>query len=258
MNSKYTMDDIARYAEGLMEDAELQTFEAALASDEELQEQYKLYTEAESKLKNHFAAEEGEEKLTLTLQGMRKEFFSESTTAQVVNMPSSAPVRAKVVKLMWRKVAITAAAAVLVALFLWQPWKQEDLYTKYAGIEMVSPVERGNHADSLLVQATAAFNAKEFSSAAVYLFEVVEAQPDNSFAKFYYGVSLLQSGKTALARTTLTALSKGNSAFKQEATFYVALSYLKDNDKENCKKWLQQIPADSGNYDKAKELMQDL
>ena len=246
------MDDIARYAEGLMEASELQDFEAALAADADLQEQYNLYTEAEGKLKRHIAAEQGEEELRATLQGMRKEFFS----APVIG--NTSPVRAKVVKLMWRKVAITAAAAILIGLFLWQPWQGEDLYTKYAATEMVSSVERGTHTDSLLANATKAFNAKEFTSAATYLYEVVEAQPENSFARFYYGVSLMQTGKTELARGAFTALSKGSSAFKDEALFYMGLSYLKDNDKENCKKWLQQVPAGSGAYEKAQKLLQDL
>lgn len=249
------MDDIARYAEGLMEADEHKEFETALAADAELQQQLALYTEANGKLQQHFSSLEGEEKLKLTLQDMRKEFFSGEAPGKMV--PLSSPVRNKVVKMMWRKVAVVAAAAILVAVFVWQPWNR-DLYTKYAATEMVSSVERGTHTDSLLTQATTAFNAKEFSAAAVYLFEVVQADPTNSFAQFYYGVSLLQSGKTEMARGTLTELTKGNSTFKYEAMFYMGLSYLKEKDETNCKKWLQQIPAGSGNYEKAKELLQAL
>ncbi len=255
MKSKYTMDDIARYAEGLMEADEQMEFETALAADNELQQQLDLVYEANGKLQQYFSSQEGEEKLKLTLEDMRSEFFSGENPGKVV--PLSAPVRHKVVKMMWRKVAVVAAAAILVAVFLWQPWNN-DLYTKYADIEMVSSVERGTHSDSLLTKATAAFNAKEFSSAAVYLFEVVQADPTNSFAQFYYGVSLLRSGKTEMARETLTKLTAGNSTFKYEAMFYMGLSYLKEKDEANCKKWLQQIPAGSGNYEKAKELLQDL
>ena len=252
MKSKYTIEDIARYAEGLMEAAELPDFEAALATDAELQQQYQLYLEVESKLQKHFASQEGEENLKLTLQNMRNEFITAQAPVKTIS-----PVRRNVVKMMWRKVAVVAAAAILVAVFLWQPWNR-DLYTKYADTEMVSSVERGTHTDSLLAKATAAFNAKEFSSAAVYLFEIIQVDSSNSFAQFYYGVSLLQSGKTEIARETLTKLAAGSSAFKYEAMFYMGLSYLKEKDEANCKKWLQQIPAESGNYEKAKELLHDL
>lgn len=250
------MDDIARYAEGLMEHDEQMEFETALSEDSELQEQLLLYKDAHSKLEKHFAAEPGEEKLKVTLQDMRKEFFAEENTGTPVKQLS--PYRAKVVKAMWRKVAVVAAAAVLVAVFVWKPWEGRDLYTKYADTEMVSSVERGSHTDSVLAQATKAFNAKEFSSAATYLYEVVQADSSNSFAQFYYGVSLLQSGKTEMARQALTGLAKGNSAFKYEAMFYMGLSYLKEKDEDNCRKWLKQIPAGSGNYGKVKELLEKL
>jgi len=191
---------------------------------------------------------------------MRKEFFNTDDIAHqpaITSIPSISPYRAKVRKMMYRKVAMIAAAAVVIAIFVWQPWNR-DLYTKYAALEMVSTVERGDHIDSVLQKATTSFNEKDFSTAAVYLYEVVRQQPDNSFAQFHYGVALLQSGKTALARETLTVVSKGNSAFKHEADFYMALSYLKEQDTDNCKKWLQQIPAGSGNYGKAQELLQAL
>lgn len=256
MKSKYTIEDIARYAEGLMEADEITAFETALSEDQELQEQLLLYNEAHQKLEKHFASEEGEENLKVTLQDMRKEFFTEDASATPVKQLS--PYRAKVVKAMWRKVAVVAAAAVLLAIFVWKPWEGRDLYTKYADTEMVSSVERGSHTDSVLTQATKAFNAKEYSSAATWLFEIVQADSTNSFAQFYYGVSLLQSGKTELARQTLTELSKGNSTFKYEAVYYMALSYLKEKDEANCKKWLMQIPADAGNYAKAKELLERL
>jgi TolA-binding protein len=234
----------------------LKEFETVLAEDPELQEQLSLYKEAQEKLQQHFTAAEGEEKLKLTLQDMRKEFFTGE--AQAAPVKPISPYRAKVVKAMWRKVTVVAAAAVLLAIFVWKPWEGRDLYTKYAATEMVSPVERGSHADSVTTKAVQAFNTKEFSSAATYLYEIVQADSTNSFAQFYYGVSLLQSGKTEMARATLTKLSRGNSAFKEEAMFYMALSYLKEKDKENCRKWLQQIPAGSGSYAKAKELLERL
>lgn len=256
MKSKYTTEDVARYAEGLMSAEEQQEFETALSEDSELQQQLDLYKEVHGSLERSFKAEEKEEALRSTLKDMRSEFFEAQTSAAAVTKPAS-PYKATVVKMMWRKVAITAAAAVLIAIFVWQPWSK-DLYTKYADNEMVSPVERGSHADSVLVLASKAFNAKEYSSAATYLYEIVEKDSSNSYAQFYYGVALLQSGITEKARQTLIAVSKGSSAFQHEASFYVALSYLKEKDIVNCKKWLQQIPSTSGNFGKAQELLQDL
>ncbi|NML23469.1 hypothetical protein HHL16_21495 [Pseudoflavitalea sp. G-6-1-2] len=256
MKSKFTIEDAARYAEGLMSAEEQQEFETALTEDSELQQQLNLYKEVNGSLERSFTAAENEEQLRATLKDMRGEFFSNDASAATVSKPASA-YKATVVKMMWRKVAITAAAAILIAVFVWQPWNK-DPYSQYAVNEMESPVERGSHTDSVLVLASKAFNAKEYSSAATYLYEVVEKDSSNSFAQYYYGIALLQSGATEKARQTLITVSKGSSAFQHEASFYVALSYLKEKDTENCKKWLQQIPATSGNYGKAQELLQDL
>ncbi len=67
----------------------------------------------------------------------------------------------------------------------------------------------------------------------------------NSFVSFYYGVSLLQTNSIAGARNIFDQLYAGQSAFKFEAAFYLALSYLKDDNKAQCKEWLKKIPADA-------------
>ncbi|WP_315822573.1 tetratricopeptide repeat protein [Paraflavitalea speifideaquila] len=123
---------------------------------------------------------------------------------------------------------------------------------------MMAQVERGSHLDTVLLEATTAFNNREFNVAAVNLAEVLQYQPDNSFALFYFGVSLLQTNQTPAARAVFEKLFKGESAFKYEAAFYEALSYLKEKDEDNAKDWLEKIPADAPNYAKAQELMKKL
>ncbi len=56
----------------------------------------------------------------------------------------------------------------------------------------------------------------------------------------------------------LKSCSKGESAFKYEAAFYEALSFLKEKDNGTAKDWLEKIPADAPNYKKAQELMKKL
>lgn len=245
--SQYTFEDIARYAEALMEPAEKLAFESALETDAQLREQLALYRETHRSLEQHFGQDEQAEKLQQTLQGMRSEFFT-----------SQGRVPAKVIPLKkyLRRVVAVAAVAV-IALFVWQPW-ETDLYSEFAATKMVTSVERGGKADTLMQKATSAFNQLDFVTAAVLLQEVVQLEPDNSFAQYYFGVALLQSGKPDPAREVLTKLYEGASAFKYEAAFYMGLSYLRQNDKPTCKTWLERIPADAGNYQKAQSLLNKL
>ncbi len=239
--SQYTFDDIARYAEGLMETTERQLFEAALNSDPALQEQLALYHEVHSKMSGQFGRNKEQEALQATLQSMRQEFFPQQAGARVVRLR------------FYLRSAVAVAAIAIIALFVWQPWKT-DLYQEYSETRMIASVERGGETDSILQQATVVFNKKDFTQAAKLLAMVTIKEPDNSFAAFYYGVALMQTGRTEEARKMFTQLFDGSSAFKYEAAFYMALSYLKEKDRENCARWLERINADAGNYQKAQSL----
>lgn len=255
---KYTYEDIARYADGLMEGEELQAFEAALAADPALQQQLALYREVDASLQQQFGRDEQREQLQGTLQQMRQEFFGASTVAEQPPVQQPAQRTAKVVPFKrYLGVAVAVAAVLVIGLFVWNPFAP-DLYTKYAATQMVAQVERGSHVDSVLQNATLAFNNKEFTEAAVLLAEVLQTQPDNSYALFYFGVALMQSNQVPRSRAVFEQLVKGESAFKYEATFYEALSYLKEGDKDAAKDWLEKIPADAPNYTKAQELMRKL
>jgi hypothetical protein len=244
------MDDIARYAEGLMEAGEQAAFEAALTTDASLQQQLALYREVHDSLQRHFTPDQQQQQLQQTLQGMRGAFFASNATTMATP--------AKVVPFkVYLSRAIAVAAIFIGVLFIWQPWKP-DLFNKYAETAMVTPVERGGDADSLLQEAVTAFNHKEFSTAAAALDKLHQQDTTNSFIAFYYGVSLLQTGQLAPARGIFDQLYAGESAFKYEAAFYQALSYLKEKDNKTCINWLQKIPADASNYDKARELIQKL
>jgi hypothetical protein len=110
-------------------------------------------------------------------------------------------------------------------------------------------------------EGVTAFNKKDFLTAASYLGETYKLDTANSFAAFYYSVALLHTGQAdqqKTARAILNRLYAGESAFKYEAAFYQALSYLQEKDNHTCINWLQKIPADASNYNKAQELLKKL
>jgi tetratricopeptide (TPR) repeat protein len=241
-----TFNDIARYAEGEMTTDERAVFETALASDESLRKQLALYQEVHVSLKHHFNA--GEQRIPLqdTMQSLRGEFFGvASQPAKVISFKR------------YLRSAVAVAAILIAVIMIWQPWKP-GLFKEFSETSMAAPAERGNSSDNLLEQAVDAFNKKDYARAASVLQQVKQQDTANSFVNFYYGVSLLQTNRIAEARETFNQLYAGQSAFKFDAAFYQALGYLKEDNKEQCRAWLQKIPSDAPNYNKAQELLNKL
>lgn len=241
----YSLDDIARYAEGEMPAEESAAFEQALAADETLRTQLAFYQDVHDSMQHHFTKDAGQAQLEETLQQMRGEYFAkQSGPAKVVSINR------------YLKYAMGAAAVLLIALFLIKPW--QSLYDQYSEVQMVNPAERGENTDSLLLQAYNDFSNKKFSEAAAKLSEVKTARPDDSYTAFYYGIAEMYAGRTAEARQAFGALYEGESVYKYEAAFYMAVSFLKEDNRSSAREWLQKIPADAANYRKARELLKKL
>jgi predicted Zn-dependent protease len=241
----YSLDDIARYAEGEMSAGESQAFEQALTADETLRQQLAFYHDVHNSLQQHFTKDARQAQLEETLQQMRGEYFAkQSKPARVVSINR------------YLRYVMGAAAVLLITLFLLKPW--QSLYDQYSDVQMVNPAERGENTDSLLQQAYTDFTNKKYTEAAAKLNQVKTARPDDSYSAFYYGIAEMHAGNTAEARQALNALYEGESVYKYEAAFYMAVCFLKEDNKSSAREWLQKIPADAANHSKARELLKKL
>lgn len=240
---KYTIDDIARYAEGAMEDREKALFEQNLATDPELRKELESYYDFRSSVRMGIQRDQDESFLKETLSDMRGQYFSK---------------QAKVISL--RKIilrTIPAAAAAILILFIWAPWKH-NLYQQFSGIEMQGITERDGKADTLMVSAEKAFNDKDFKTARGYLYQINQEHPENSMFTFYYGVTLMELDSLQKSRQLFEELFNGKSIYKNEAAFYLALTYIKEKNNPMAIQWLQKINPDAGNYKKTEKLLNKL
>jgi hypothetical protein len=246
---EFDYDMINRYVDGEMNAEELIAFETAMQQDADLKNEVGLLIDVNSTLKTKLHPGDNEMALRNSLQEMNEEFF--------LNKPE----HAKIISLNSRRKWMTAIAAVFIIglmLTVWQPWKKEDLYNQYAAIQMPGTIERGTAADSLLKLAVENFNNKKFAEAIPSFEAVLKDSGQNAFVQYYYAIALLQNDQVEKSRTQLTELYNGSSLFKYDASFYMALSYLKEKNKPACKDWLNKIPADAGPYGKAQELLKKM
>ena len=239
----YTEEEMALYVNGDMTGADQQKFEQQLQRDKTLQEQVQQYRQVLAALRIRLAPDEQDQAFSHTLHALNEEYFG----------PAEESIRPVGIYIKWACAA--AAVAIVLIITLFHPWRQNDLYTEYTTLQMIPSAERGDHTDTLLQQAATAFNNKQFGLAQKDLEAAHKLEPDNALIQFYYAVSLVETGDHHTGQPLLEHVYAGNSVFKYDAAYFLALSYLKINNKNACRQWLQKIPSGTNRYAQAQSLI---
>ena len=156
------------------------------------------------------------------------------------------------------KWAIAASIAALVAAvwFLSQP--PVNLYATYSQHEPMHIAMRGTAATPTTALAENAFNSGNYALASDHISKLLQSAPDDLMLQLYYAVCLIELQHEAEARAILEPIAQGASAWKSDAQWYVALSYLAEKNTAACLRALNDIPADDLYAPKAAQLKKDL
>ncbi|GAA3943010.1 hypothetical protein GCM10022209_43210 [Chitinophaga oryziterrae] len=150
-------------------------------------------------------------------------------------------------------------SATLAGLLFVSPW-HKDIYRQFSGTEMIHHHQAGNETDTslLLHQAASAFNKGHYDKAVELLDQVIAKDSTQPATRYYRGVALIDEGRQEAARKDLNFVYGGTSSYKYDAAFYIALSYLREKDKQQCLEWLLKIPANAPIYWKVARLKEEL
>ena len=215
-------------------------FEKQLAEDSELASAFEIFKDLNLHLGNKFGNQEELKAFKKNLKSISKEHFKTKKPKVVAFKP-------------WQY-AIAASVAVLVGLFVFQ--NINPSFDDYNNPEMATFIERGDVNENLKL-AQDAFNAKNYKTA-ITCFEAILKENKSPEIQYFYAVSLLETDQFQKAEINLSDLRYGNSIYKNKATWYLALSKLKQEDYDSCKIILQSIPDDFEDYDQVQELLNDL
>jgi tetratricopeptide (TPR) repeat protein len=215
-------------------------FEKQLVKDPELASAFEIFKELNLHLENKFGNEKDLKAFKKNLKSISKEHFKTKKTKVVAFKP-------------WQY-AIAASMAILVGLFVFQ--NINPSFEDYNNPEMATFIERGDVNENLKL-AQDAFNTKNYKTAIPY-FEAVLKDNKSPEIQYFYAVSLLEDNQFQKAETNLSELKSGTSIYKNKATWYLALSKLKQKDYKSCKEILQTIPEDFEDYDQVQELLNEL
>lgn len=240
----YNQEDIIRYVEGDMQPEELLQFETALREDAALSESVRQYREVAATLSDRLKPDPGLHQLKATLQEQRTAHFQR---------------QGKVVGFKKYLVTIGMAAAVLGGIFLFRFYSHDTSYMDtYGNIEMQVAAERGNSEDTLLQSAALYFNEKAYTKVIPLLDTYLKTDSSSQTALYYRGIAFTHTGAEQAGMKDLVKVYEGESVFKYDAAFYIALYHAQAQHKREALTWLKKIPADAAAAAKAAALEKEL
>ena len=229
-----------QYLANEMSSEETVNFEKQLAEDQELATAFEIFKELHLHLENKFGTEKEFKAFKKNIESISKKHFKAKKPKVVAFKP-------------WQYV-IAASIAILVGLFVFQ--NINPSFDDYNNPEVATFTERGDVNENLKL-AQDAFNAKNYKTAIPH-FEAVLKVNKSPEIQYFYAVSLLEENQFQKAETNLSELKSGTSIYKNKATWYLALSKLKQKDYDSCKEILLTIPDDFEDYDQVQELLNEL
>lgn len=236
---------IEDYLDGRLDEADRAAFEAALRSDTELAEALALTREARERLARHWAGEASEAALRNTLHGLGDQHFT---------APSARP---------WllRRWPILAVAAAVTVLLIWVAWPASDarLYARYREFPEASFVVRaGEPGQADIAEAESAFNRGDFATALPLLERRLQAKSDDLEARFFLALCQMELGRSRDAIAGFQQIMATPNSWAGEARWFLALTYLKDKNREECAATLRGIQAGDAHEADARRLLKAL
>lgn len=228
------------YFNNEMSQEEKLEFENQLQNDIELQEKFELYKETTQFLATKF------DKETIAFKENLKSISRENFAEKEVK-------KSKVIA--FKPFYYAVAASVVLAFGTWFMMQGNPEYGDYNQHENAYFMER-SVGDATLNEAQKAFNEKDYKKT-VSAFEKVQ-NLINPELQYYYAIALIETNDYTKAEILLNNIKSGTSVYKDKAIWYLALSNLKQSKFDECKTYLNQIPADAEDYVKAQKLLKDL
>jgi tetratricopeptide (TPR) repeat protein len=231
------------YLNGTLTENEKISFESNLKNNTIFNEEFNTYKELSGFLEHKFQYEDASAAFQNNLTTISNKHFEKLKTPK------------RIIKFKTWQFAIAASLLLFFGIQYFSP--SSPSYNDFTSYDTISLVLRDS-GNKLLTNAEVAFNAKNFIKAEQYFSQLLETDVNNNELKLYKAFSQIELNQFNEADTTLSILSKGNSVYKNKATWYLALSKLKQKEYAACITVLKTIDAEADDYKKAKKLLKKL
>jgi tetratricopeptide (TPR) repeat protein len=131
-----------------------------------------------------------------------------------------------------------------------------ELYKEYfiAYENAIVPITRGEDDPTLLVRTFRAYESENYATA-ITLFDELLKVDEREFISFYGAIAYMGAGDAQKAAGLLKKLVTEKGEFAQQATWYLALNYIKLEDNDNAKSLLITLVENTTYNERAQQLL---
>lgn len=242
MDLRPYLDELERFADGQLSEAEQEAFELRLAQDEKLNAAYEAYEQFTADLR--WVA--GHETLRNRLRNLDKRLDQRQVALDSIQS------RSRTNRTRWAVVA--AVAALVLAVGLWlvlrpRPLDAEEAWARYyvpdPGLTEVAAQATNT---PLMVEAMRQYRDGHYPAALHSLRRVAAANVGDDTLLYYTGVVLLRHDEAGAARSYLTrATQQPASALASKARYHLAMAQWRTGQVPQARTNLQAVASDPQN-----------
>lgn len=222
---------VEQFLNGALNEQQTQAFNNRLKTDKALENELRLRKDMNNFLVNKEKKDAFKKKLT----NISADYFDKTQIPPAKEIPLK-PKR----NLRWLAIAASVAAITIALYWILSP--KQNLYDLYAQHEPLQLTEKSGNQPTLIRQVEETFNNGDFPAALNAINELLTTQASDLQSQMVKAICLMETNQTEDARSIFKSIASGQSVFKTEAQWYMALSYLKENNIEQTKAELQKIP----------------
>jgi len=238
------LNEIDRYQNGTLSPKELHDMEQMLSNNKEFAKEFKLQQEIDSAILDQESL--GFERV---INQLHKKYTQEQVRKNLMRVAASLTFLIVLGGMFWMFLPNVGHNYSRLA---------DEYYKVY---DPITAIRSGDQpSDQLLAEAFDLFTRKDFTKAATKFKDLLNLNPSNNMARFYLGISLMETGKPAEAIPHMQEIiTQKDVLFQNQAEWYMALCYLKTNEKEKAVTHLKNLVSKSGHYKvQAQKLIKEL
>lgn len=250
---------ISKYINGELTGAELTAFERLLQQDKALADEVNFHKLVDETLaENYRATSELDDNEQLEFEGiLSKVMNSEEISGSTIH-ESETQASSNIFRKLIPFAALAAAAALL--LFFWLGGDSQNENSNladdyYSQSQYEYSFSTMGHGDNNLIEAEKAYKAGDYNKA----INIFKNYPDDLRAQIAKGNAEYNLMKYDEAVKTFEKIRNSkNVSFRNYANWYLALTYLKKDNKNQAIELLKQLPKNADFYKQAQELIKEL